>query len=58
MDSKMNQPCAGPDDSSFGPAVASCRRTFDFTVLFEQVILSLMPSIVFIVLALAQIAYS
>lgn len=54
----MNEPCIGPDDTSFGPVIAVCRRTFDFTVLFEQVILSLLPSVVFILLALAQIASS
>ena len=51
----MNEPCEGPDDSSFGPAIASCHREFDFTAYFEQAILSLLPSTVFILLGLIQV---
>lgn len=37
----------------FGPVVASCRDGFDFTLLFEQAILSMAPS----ALVLAASAY-
>jgi len=36
-------------EDTFGPV--SCRDDFDFTLLFEQSILSLVPSIIFILLA-------
>ncbi|KAK7730403.1 hypothetical protein SLS53_009022 [Cytospora paraplurivora] len=40
------------DDKAFGPAVAhGCRGSFDFTLLFEQSIMSIGPSVVLIVLA-------
>ncbi|KAM7197149.1 P-loop containing nucleoside triphosphate hydrolase protein [Rhypophila sp. PSN 637] len=45
-------------DQRFGPAVSTdCRGGFDFTVKFEDTILSLLPSSVFVVLALARISY-
>ncbi|KAK7745878.1 hypothetical protein SLS53_002596 [Cytospora paraplurivora] len=40
-------------DSSFGPGVksADCRGGFDFTVLFEETILTILPAVCFILLA-------
>ncbi|OAA55691.1 ABC transporter, transmembrane domain, type 1 [Cordyceps fumosorosea ARSEF 2679] len=32
----MAQPCPGPTDLGFGPAISSCHRAFDFTLLFED----------------------
>lgn len=40
------KPCS---ENTFGPA--SCRNDFDFTLLFEQSILSLAPSLIFIMAA-------
>jgi ATP-binding cassette subfamily C (CFTR/MRP) protein 1 len=40
--------CAFADDNSFGPSVAKQCRAFDFTLLFEQAFLSLIPSILFV----------
>lgn len=43
--------CTLHADNVFGPAVASpCRRGFDFTLLFEQSILSIAPSSIFLLL--------
>lgn len=40
------------DDNVFGPTVAyGCRASFDFTLLFEQSILSIGPSVILLVLA-------
>ncbi|KAG6184716.1 hypothetical protein E4U36_001748 [Claviceps purpurea] len=49
--------CGAPDDSSFGPAVASCHRTFDFTLLFEDLVFGIIPSAVFIVCAAPRFYY-
>lgn len=38
-------------DEAFGPAVSPACRTFDFTLLFEQSILSLLPNGLLLVLA-------
>lgn len=38
-------------DASFGPAVEGCDRTFDFTVAFEESILSIVPSVLLILVA-------
>ncbi|KAJ3497996.1 hypothetical protein NLG97_g1469 [Lecanicillium saksenae] len=44
------------NDAAFGPAVAStaCRGGFDFTVKFEESILSILPSTIFVVAATVQ----
>ncbi|KAH8077273.1 P-loop containing nucleoside triphosphate hydrolase protein [Cristinia sonorae] len=42
-------------DRSFGPA-STC-RTMDFTVFFEQSILSLTPDVIFLVLAMLRLTY-
>lgn len=45
------------NDGSLGPGVRGCRGDFDFTLRFEHVFLSLLPSSLFIVLATLRIAY-
>ncbi|CAI6088008.1 unnamed protein product [Clonostachys chloroleuca] len=37
--------CSPQADDAFGPVVAHCRQGFDFTLLFEQFILSAVPSV-------------
>lgn len=44
-----------PSDGSFGPAVSGCRGDFDFTILFENVVLSIIPSVITIALSLAKL---
>ncbi|KAK9787168.1 putative ABC multidrug transporter [Seiridium cardinale] len=39
-------------DNSIGPGVSGCRDEFDFTILFELVFFSLVPSVVFIILSI------
>lgn len=39
-------------DFAFGPTVTGCRGDFDFTLLFEKTILSIVPSLA-IIIALA-----
>ncbi|KAF2817519.1 P-loop containing nucleoside triphosphate hydrolase protein [Mytilinidion resinicola] len=38
-------------DGSFGPGIGSCRGGFDFTLTFEDSILSLLPQVAFLLLA-------
>lgn len=40
----FNSTCTSASDDVFGPAVHGCRDNFDFTLLFEQTILSIAPS--------------
>jgi hypothetical protein len=40
--------CAFANDNSFGPSIAKTCRAFDFTLLFEQALLSLVPSILLV----------
>lgn len=47
--------CRAADDA-FGPAVSPACRTFDFTLLFEEAILSLLPNALLLVLATLQTA--
>ncbi|RDW82953.1 hypothetical protein BP5796_04444 [Coleophoma crateriformis] len=42
-------------DHAFGPQVEECVRSFDFTLQFENLILSVLPSVVFLLLALPRI---
>ncbi|KUJ23459.1 putative ABC multidrug transporter [Mollisia scopiformis] len=44
------------NDHSFGPAVLGCRDDFDFTIEFEQLFFSIIPSVIFIVLSIWRIA--
>ena len=44
------------DEDVFGPVVtASCRNGFDFTLLFEESILTLLPISIFLLIASARI---
>lgn len=43
--------CSYRADDLFGPAVQACRRSFDFTLLFEESILSIAPAASFLLLA-------
>ncbi|KDN63555.1 putative canalicular multispecific organic anion transporter 1 [Colletotrichum sublineola] len=47
--------CPIEADRVFGPAVQGCRSDFDFTLLFQDYILSILPSSVLIILAAIQI---
>lgn len=38
-------------DSAFGPQVDVCRRAFDFTLLFEECFMSIVPSVLLLSLA-------
>ncbi|KAI1277349.1 ABC transporter [Xylaria sp. FL0933] len=51
-------PCPSDADSSFGPAINSgCRGGFDFTLLFEESVLSLLPAALFILVAALRVVY-
>ena len=43
--------CSAITDNVFGPLVAECRRAFDFTILFEDIFLSIVPSSILLLLA-------
>ncbi|KAJ5951885.1 uncharacterized protein N7479_010298 [Penicillium vulpinum] len=45
------------DDVSFGPTVKGCRGNFDFTLKFEKIILSILPSALFIALSVPRGIY-
>jgi ABC-type multidrug transport system fused ATPase/permease subunit len=45
------------NDDTMGPIVRGCRDEFDFTRTFEQIFLSLFPSIVFILAAATRITH-
>lgn len=45
------------NDNEFGPVVHACRGDFDFTMLFEETILSATPSTLLVFLAGARILY-
>lgn len=42
------------NDDDFGPVVKGCRDDFDFTLKFELIIFSLVPSSIFILVALLR----
>jgi hypothetical protein len=44
------------NDELIGPVVKGCRGNFDFTQLFENVFLSILPSVVFLILSALRIA--
>ncbi|KAF4511346.1 hypothetical protein G6O67_003152 [Ophiocordyceps sinensis] len=46
------KPC---NDDSFGPVAKGCYRDFDFTILFENTILSILPSLMVILAASTRI---
>lgn len=43
--------CAQFPDNSWGPVVDDCARSFDFTLLFEESILSILPSVILLLFA-------
>lgn len=43
-----------PSDFGFGPLVSGCRDDSDFTLLFEEIMFSIVPSACFLVLAFHQ----
>jgi len=53
----MGGSCPGSGDSRFGPAVANCLRSFDFTLLFEESILSILPSALLVLLFPIRLLY-
>lgn len=54
----MPSNCSNQADDAFGPVVSTdCRNGFDFTLLFEQTILSLVPAIAFLVASPIRIGY-
>ncbi|KAJ8113248.1 hypothetical protein ONZ43_g5194 [Nemania bipapillata] len=48
--------CTFGAEQSFGPAVAPCRRAFDFTLFFDELFFKLLPSVLFLVAAGVRIA--
>ena len=44
-------------DNTFGPYAGNCRGGFDFTLLFEESILTLLPVAIFLIAAPARIYY-
>jgi hypothetical protein len=46
-------PCR--NDGSIGPAVQGCRDDFDFTVTFENIILTIVPASAFLILGLGRL---
>ncbi|RAL02582.1 P-loop containing nucleoside triphosphate hydrolase protein [Aspergillus ibericus CBS 121593] len=48
--SEQGMRCGLSAENHFGPGVLPCRRDFDFTLLFEQTILGLVPDLLFLVL--------
>ncbi|KAF5875138.1 putative abc multidrug protein [Botrytis fragariae] len=51
MDLYSNEGCQSDADNKFGPVMVACARSFDFTLLFEQAILSVVPSTIFLLLS-------
>ncbi|PYI28858.1 P-loop containing nucleoside triphosphate hydrolase protein [Aspergillus indologenus CBS 114.80] len=49
-------PCPSVSDNSFGPVVSGYCREFDFTLLFEDVVLVFIPSFVFLTIHIIRIA--
>ena len=52
----MATTCEPMSDDLFGPIIDGCRSNFDFTLLFEQTILSIPPSAILLLLAPARLA--
>jgi len=49
--------CSPTMDAAFGPAVAACRDSFDFTIVFEQSIFTLLPASLLLLAAPARLAH-
>ncbi|KAI6361085.1 hypothetical protein MCOR25_006549 [Pyricularia grisea] len=47
--------CSTEADRVFGPAVQGCRSDFDFTLLFQDTVLGILPSSLLIILAAARL---
>lgn len=47
--------CTFKAEQSFGPPVMECRREFDFTLFFEELFFKLLPSTLFLLLAIARV---
>ena len=45
------------NDNDFGPVVHNCRNEFDFTLLFENTILSIIPSLLAVLFATGRVFY-
>ena len=43
------------NDGSLGPTVEGCRDDFDFTITFENIILTVVPASVFAILAIGRL---
>ncbi|EZF09743.1 hypothetical protein H103_08894 [Trichophyton rubrum CBS 288.86] len=52
-----NDICASVQDRTFGPWAQQCRGAFDFTLLFEESVLTLVPLCIMILFAPFRIAY-
>jgi len=52
----MESNCTTINDNSFGPAVQGCRHNFDFTLIFEQSILSIVPAALLLIFAPPRVA--
>ncbi|KAF6816591.1 ABC transporter [Colletotrichum plurivorum] len=50
----MRGPSECINDNSFGPSVQGCRDDFDFTLRFEHIFLSILPSVIFIALSIPR----
>ncbi|KAI1452911.1 P-loop containing nucleoside triphosphate hydrolase protein [Annulohypoxylon moriforme] len=46
-----------PSDEAFGPTVQGCRDDFDFTIMFEKVFFTLIPTAVFITICIPRAAF-
>lgn len=44
-------------DDTFGPYAGSCRGGFDFTLLFEETILTILPIALLLLVALIRLPY-
>lgn len=44
-------------DNSFRPITNGCQRGWDFTLLFEDAILSIIPSLLFLISGLGRLVY-
>lgn len=44
-------------DDSFGPITNGCHRGWDFTLLFEDAILSIIPSLLVLITGIGRLAY-
>ncbi|KAF2757243.1 canalicular multispecific organic anion transporter 1 [Pseudovirgaria hyperparasitica] len=56
MDNSSTERCL-EIDNTFGPYAGSCRGGFDFTLYFEDTILTILPVVVLLILAPARLLY-